>query len=320
MPEGARLDSVSTLLDLKIALWKFQEAANVGLADAEAELGRMLMWVQNEQSSHWKSQIRIRQELVVRAKEAVRMKKIFKDASGRQQSAVDEEKALRVAQTKLAEAEHKLAMVKRWSIQLQKESELYKAGVQRFATGVQSELPKAAAHLDGLAGNIENYLSTQAASAIAESAEAGSASVSRGVETAPPQGPTTYELKLLIASIPEHHREAFTRIDGFGSEPPGEELIWVAEGVTTSESVRIFRLPSQDSKPGSWRVVPDIEGATPASWVAIAADILQQIRPDFAELLLLPSGFSVNIDNSGVALIRDAKERPVWQRGADLNS
>src|ERR1700722_11747892 len=121
MPQGARLDSVSTLQDLKIALWKFQEAANVGLADAESELGRLLMWVQNEQSSHWKSQIRIRQELVTRAKEAVRMKKVFKDASGRQQSAVDEEKALQIALRRLAEAEHKLVMVKRWAIQLQKE-------------------------------------------------------------------------------------------------------------------------------------------------------------------------------------------------------
>src|ERR1700722_11265687 len=110
MPQGARLDSVTTLQDLKIALWKFQEAAMVGMADAESELSRMLMWVQNEQSSHWKNQIRIRQERVAVAKEAVRMKKVFKDASGRQQSAVDEEKQLQIDLRRLAEAKHKLVM------------------------------------------------------------------------------------------------------------------------------------------------------------------------------------------------------------------
>ena len=86
------------------------------MSDAESELSRMQMWVQNEQMSHWKNQIRIRQELVTRAKEAVRMKKVFKDSSGRQASAVDEEKLLQIALRKLAEAEQKLVLVKRWSI------------------------------------------------------------------------------------------------------------------------------------------------------------------------------------------------------------
>ena len=317
MPQGARLDSVSTLQDLKIALWKFQEAAHVGMSDAEAELNRMLMWVQNEQSSHWKNQIRIRQELVTRAKEAVRMKKIFKDSSGRQMSAVDEEKALQIAMRKLAEAEQKLVLVKRWSIQLQKETELYKGGVQRFASSVQTELPRAAAHLDGLMGNIENYLTTQAASAVPESDGAAVSSVSRGgSETTTPGGPTIYELNLAIPPIPRHQREVIRALDGDGIEPPGEDSVWIAEGSAVAESLRICRTSDNGGKPGGWRIAPG-DGSTPANWNAMAADILLQSRPDFTELLSLPSGFSVSMDNSGVALICDAKERPVWQRGAD---
>jgi hypothetical protein len=317
MPQGARLDSVTTLQDLKIALWKFQEAAMVGMADAESELSRMLMWVQNEQSSHWKNQIRIRQELVTRAKEAVRMKKVFKDASGRQQSAVDEEKVLQNALRRLAEAEHKLVMVKRWAIQLQKETELYKGGVQRFATSVQSDLPRAAAHLDALTGNIENYLATQAANAASEPDGAAISSVSRGQgETIPLDGPTIFEFKPAIVPVPGHHREAIARLDGHGIEPVGDEVVWISEGSVVAQSLRIFRTGSDGSKPGGWRIVPE-EGPTSANWSQIEPSDLLRSRPDFAELLSLPSGFSVSIDNNGVAFIRDARERPVWQRGAD---
>jgi hypothetical protein len=176
-------------------------------------------------------------------------------------------------------------------------------------------LPQAAAHLDSLTTNIENYLNTQAASAVSES-EGATSSVSRGGETVPLEGPTIYELNLAVATIPAHNREVLLRVDGYGSEPPGESAVWIAQASATAESLRIFRTHSDGSKAGEWRIVPD-DGSNPAEWNSMAADILLTIRPDFAELLSLPSGFSVSIDSNGVALIRDAKERPVWQRGAD---
>ena len=89
MGEAARVDSIDVLKEFKTAIWKFQEAASASLGDAEAETHRVLMWLQTEQDSYWQHQIRKREELVTRCKEAVRMKKIFKDSSGRQQSAID---------------------------------------------------------------------------------------------------------------------------------------------------------------------------------------------------------------------------------------
>ena len=163
MPQGARVDSLDALTLFKSALIKFQEAAQIALSDAEGEMNRVLLWVETEQQSHWQNQIRKCQEAVVKCKEAVRMKKIFKDASGRQQSAVDEEKALTLAVKRLAEAEGKLAAVKRWSRQLQREIGMYKGGVQRFVTTVETEIPHAAAHLEGLMAKLDAYLSVQPA-------------------------------------------------------------------------------------------------------------------------------------------------------------
>src|SRR6185295_3410310 len=104
MPE-ARVESIDALKSFKAALIKFAEGANVALADAESDIARTVNWLENEQASYWQSEHRKRTELVGRCQEAVRMKRIFKDSSGRQQSAVEEEKALRIAQLKLEEAQ-----------------------------------------------------------------------------------------------------------------------------------------------------------------------------------------------------------------------
>jgi len=101
MGEVARVHSIETLKIFKVYLLKFAEAANVALGDAESELHRIQMWLETEQQSFWQMQLRKRQEIVSRCKEAVRMKKVFKDSTGRQQSAVDEEKALQIAQRRL---------------------------------------------------------------------------------------------------------------------------------------------------------------------------------------------------------------------------
>src|SRR5690242_9023597 len=160
MPQ-ARVDSFDALNLFKAALWKFQEAATIALGDAESELHRIQMWLETEQQSFWQGQIRKRQEIVSRCKEAVRMKKVFKDSTGRQQSAVDEEKALQIAVRRLEEAEQKLAYTRKWARALQKEIEMYKGGVARFATDVQGEIPAAAAHLEKLLTKLDAYVNAQ---------------------------------------------------------------------------------------------------------------------------------------------------------------
>lgn len=171
MAEGARVESIEALRQFKVAIWKFQEAATVALGDAESEMHRVLVWLETEQGTYWQGQIRKRQEAVARAREALRMKQIFKDAAGRQPTAIEEQKALQAALRQVAEAEQKLVNVKRWTRALQKEVEMYKGSVQRFATDVQTELPAAAAHLESLSAKLDAYVSLEAG-ATGASAEA----------------------------------------------------------------------------------------------------------------------------------------------------
>jgi hypothetical protein len=162
MSEGARIDSIDTLKHFRIALIKFAESASTALMDAESDMQQTLNWLESEQLSHWQTQIRKRHDIVERCKEAVRMKKLFKDSSGRTPSAVEEEKALRVAIARFEEAEQKLASTKKYTRVLHREIQTYKGSVQRLATSLSAEIPVAAAMLDKMLASLEQYVSLKA--------------------------------------------------------------------------------------------------------------------------------------------------------------
>jgi succinate dehydrogenase/fumarate reductase flavoprotein subunit len=158
MAKGARVESIDVIKHFRSALVKFQESANAALTDAESEMHQAHTWLDTEQRQHWQREIRKCQELVMRCKEAVRMKKLFKDSTGSKQSAIDEEKALKVAERKLQEAEQKSANVKRHLLKLPKEVQTYKGLTQRFATSVQQDIPLALARLGEMVAQLDAYV------------------------------------------------------------------------------------------------------------------------------------------------------------------
>src|ERR1700722_2896467 len=149
MAGGANAET-EALAMFKVALVKFIEACSAGMGDADADVQRTIMWLENEQTTHWTVQIRHRQDALTRAEEALRQKKLYKDSTGRTPSAVEEMKVVGQCKIKLEEAQQKLANTKRWSKQLHKEGLLYKGGMQRFQTTVSSDVPGAIAHLGAL--------------------------------------------------------------------------------------------------------------------------------------------------------------------------
>jgi hypothetical protein len=182
MPQ-ARVESIDSLKRLKVAIIKFAEEANVAVANADSEVNRTLIWLQNEQSQYWESQHRKRAELVGRCREAVRMKKFFKDSTGRQQSAIDEEKALQIALRRLQEAEEKSIAIRKAVKKLEREIPLYKGSVQRFATNVQVDLPASAALLDGLLDTLEQYMSLSAPTEVTSDASSTTQPMTRSTDS-----------------------------------------------------------------------------------------------------------------------------------------
>jgi hypothetical protein len=158
MASGARVESLDALRSVKTAVAKFAEETSQALGETDAELQRTLLWLETEQLAYWRLQQRNRATLLNQAREALRNKTMYKDLSGRTPLALEEKKALEIAIRRLAEAEEKIAAVKKWTPRLKNEIMIYRGGVQRLATAVQSDLPRAIGQLDGMIGSLEAYL------------------------------------------------------------------------------------------------------------------------------------------------------------------
>jgi hypothetical protein len=164
MSVQAKVESIEPLKALRRTMFKFADSINTALADSESELTRTLLWITTEQTTYWTMQIRKRTELVSRCEEAVRMKKIFKDAAGSRSSAVDEMKKLEAAKRALVQAHEKAANCKTWTRKLEKEIQNYRGVVQRLATTVQGQLPVHAAKLQNAIIRLEQYFALGAPS------------------------------------------------------------------------------------------------------------------------------------------------------------
>ena len=161
----AKVESIEAIANFKRALFKFAEAANSALTDAEADMTGVHRWLDHEQRVYWQNNVRKASELVSRCEDALRQKRIFKDSSGRTPSAVDEEKALAKAKRMKDHAEERLENVRRHTPRLAREIMLYKGQVQRFATFVAADIPAAAAKLDKMVDKLDAYVNLAASDA-----------------------------------------------------------------------------------------------------------------------------------------------------------
>lgn len=195
MANPVHVESIDALRVLRTALIKFMETSNLSLAEAESDLQKALNWL-SEQSTHWESQIRKRQEALSRAQEALRMKRLFKRADGTYPSAVDEQKAVALAKRRLEEADDKRKKTKAWILRLPKEIQLYKGGVQRLSTTISGELPVAVARLDAMSGSLESYVALNIGDAAPTGDESTAVStteapaMARAASSLPPGFPT----------------------------------------------------------------------------------------------------------------------------------
>lgn len=156
---NVQLDAIR---DFRVALVKFIELAGISLADAEGEILRTLHWLEMEQVPYWATQIRKREEVVARWKDAVRQKTLYKDATGGRQSAVDEMKQLKKAEAALVEAQEKYSASRQYVKRIQKAQMEYKGQVTRLNLALTGYLAAGVAKLTSLQNIIAEYAKTDA--------------------------------------------------------------------------------------------------------------------------------------------------------------
>lgn len=211
MTGQARINDIDAIRAFRAHVIKFMESANAALSDADSEILRKINWLEGDQDSYWVQQVRKWTEEVARARDAVRQKRIFKDALGRQQSTVDEEKKLKICQARLEECETKLANTRKHARALMREHLLYRGTVQSLSTHLSADMPNAVAMLDSVTTRLQQYIAAGPAevTSSADGPTQGSiaptdagASMSRPADPMPPQDEKTTENSSTMEETP----------------------------------------------------------------------------------------------------------------------
>ena len=159
MSQEARVSSILVLQQLRASLVTFADTASMALEEASTDIQRTRRWLAEDRYRYWRTQVQVRAERFTRARLTLKQREVFdRTLSGTLSSCVAERKALKVAQERLREAEHKLSRVKAWSQQIEKELSDYRGAVQRLASAIEVEIPNGRAKLDKMIDSLEAYV------------------------------------------------------------------------------------------------------------------------------------------------------------------
>jgi len=294
MTQRAKVESVEAIKAFKAMLFKFGENASVALADAESDMTRTLHWLEHA-------------EAVMRAKEALRQKQIFKDAVKQRQSSIEEEKLLAIAQRKLEEAEQKIAAVKRHTVRLQKEILLYKGTVQRFATSVTLDLPRAGAQLEQTIQRLEAYLGLQSPNATAVVSETSSAP-GVAVRMLTPLGAAPPEWAIPVLDL--WQRNALKQWVSDSDDDSQPLTVVVDLNAPKADRITLERAAPVSMTDSGWHITPVSEPS--GEYLTITVKDLLAVRVDLEELLQLPQAFRAVLGKGGVESVLDSQQKELW--------
>jgi len=335
MARIARVESVEALKHLRAALVKFAYEVRSALGSAETTVSRARSWVDDEQKNYWQQQKRQRHDALQKAMEALRAKELYQRPDGTRQSADEEEKAVKIAERRLEEAEEKLKFVRHWSTYLEREQQLFRGQINGLATAGESDVPRAAADLERMIISLETYLAEAAVSADQESsALLGAASMARGSAadiTKAPVRPEHLRDRTATATIRDQLSiTALDKTEAFAIDPADRAQISQASlackkakmkskivlerGALAETDIFLHRLESNAPDDSGWFIgAVDIEHEGVADQLSAAkmGDVFKG-HPDLAGVLELAPGHLVLIRDKRIVCVVDDEDEFVW--------
>jgi hypothetical protein len=161
MSQSAHVTSIAAIKEFRVALCRFGLDVREALCATELEIRRFHDWLE-DQLKYWRSEIRRREEEVVRAKGELVQRK-YARADGR--GYTEQEKALEEATARLLHAQEKLKKVREWIHTLPQALIEYEGPARQLRGMVEAELTHALAVLDRKTEALEAYVSLTASPA-----------------------------------------------------------------------------------------------------------------------------------------------------------
>lgn len=169
MRQAARVSSIDALKEFRIAFDHFAKVTAAALGEAIADVRRTTSWIEHERRSHWEGRKRAWTARLAEARN-----ELFRAQVAGQDGLVPatlERRRVEQAQEAVDEAEAKLAAIKRWGRQLERETILFRGECQSLARTVEGDVPQGLARLDKMLESLERYVRLAAPHASKEDGE-----------------------------------------------------------------------------------------------------------------------------------------------------
>ncbi len=159
--QGANITSIEALDAFRAALVLYLNKARPTLDEINSEVVRLRVWLESDRRMYWEKQVRRCALKLEEAKQAV----FSAEMSRLRESTSGERTAVTKAQRDLADAEMKLAHVKKWISDFESRVSPLAKQLERLQSFLSSGLPKAHAHLAQSIRALEAYANVTVPSA-----------------------------------------------------------------------------------------------------------------------------------------------------------
>ncbi len=157
----ANVRSLDSIKDFKLALVNFSEDARNALSGVDMEVRHFRNWLERDQLTYWKGQIKKCQEQVQEAKADLHRRQLSQMNSDSVSDA-DQKEALRIAKRKLKEAEDKVEKIKKMIPVLEHAIAEYHSQSQPLGDRLSGGLVGSIMLLERMIVAVERYLQLQA--------------------------------------------------------------------------------------------------------------------------------------------------------------
>ncbi len=164
MAQAAKVLSVQSLKDFRVAMITFTEEARNALGGVDMELKRMRDWLERDQLSYWQMQVKRRHEAMMNARTELHRRRIAQQGSDAI-SDTEQKEALREAQKRLRVAEEKVETVKKLIPIFHHAAAEYTSRATPLADHLSGGMDKSLSSLSKMVESLESYLALKAPSA-----------------------------------------------------------------------------------------------------------------------------------------------------------
>jgi exonuclease VII large subunit len=162
MTTSANVHSLEAIDHVRMALVSFIDQVSNALTELDAEMRRMLAWLEHDRPRYWKSQLRLSMDQVHEAQQALHRCLMFPIADERP-SCREERAALKKAQARQAYCEEKVERVRHWQRSVEHELFEYQGRISQLVRLIEVDAPQAVGVLHTIVRRLEEYQSVRIA-------------------------------------------------------------------------------------------------------------------------------------------------------------